>query len=73
MDINRQINVSLPPAAVARDVDLEIVELLLEAQSILVERLVSRDVSNPSNQRFTLQLRNIQGIEKLLQATNALQ
>lgn len=66
MDINRQINVSLPPAAVAREVDLEIVELLLEDQSIPIERLVSRDGSNLFNQRFTLQLRNIKGIEKLL-------
>jgi len=71
MDINRQIDVSLPPAAVAGEVDLEIVELLLSTRGIPVERVVSRDASNPFNQRFTLQLRNIQGIEKFLQTTNS--
>jgi hypothetical protein len=71
MDINRQIDVSLPPAAVAGEVDLEIVELLLSTRGIPVEHVVSRDASNPFNQRFTLQLGNIQGIEKLLQTTNS--
>lgn len=70
MDIDRQIDVSLPPTTVAGAVDLEIVELLLSARDISVERVVSRDVSNPFNQRLTLQLKNKEGIEKLLQPIN---
>lgn len=66
MDIDRQIDVSLPPVAVAKEVDLEIVELSLSARDTPVERVVSRDVSNSLNQRFTLQLKNRQGTEKLL-------
>ena len=66
MDIDRQIDVSLPPVAVAKEVDLEIVELSLSARDTPVERVVSRDVSNSFNQRFTLQLKNREGTEKLL-------
>jgi hypothetical protein len=72
MDISRQIDVSLPPAAVAGEVDLEIVELLFNTRGISVERVVSSNASNPFNQQFTLQLKNIQGIEKLLQTTDSL-
>lgn len=66
MDIDRQIDVSLPPATAARGVDQEMVELLLSARGISVERVVSMNMSNPFNQMFTLQVENVQGTEKLL-------
>lgn len=66
MDIDRQIDVSLPPAPAAREVDQEMVELLLSARGISVERVVSMNMSNPFNQIFTLQVENVQGTEKLL-------
>ncbi len=70
MDVARQINVSLPPAAAAGTVDLEAIELLFDVRCIPIECVVSTDVSNSFNQHFTLQLRSIQGTEKLVQTKN---
>ncbi len=64
---DRQLDISIPSQRDAPEVDLEIVQLLLATKDIIVERILDKQISNEFYRRFTLQLKEKQIIDQLLQ------
>jgi hypothetical protein len=55
------LDISIPSAKDAPEVDLEIVELLLATKNIIIERTLETQISNEFYRRYTLQFKNKQG------------
>ncbi|CAF1400134.1 unnamed protein product [Adineta steineri] len=63
----RQLDISIPSERDAPDVDLEIVQLVLATKDIIVERTLEKQISNDFYRRFTLQFKDKQVVDKVLQ------
>ncbi|CAF1120872.1 unnamed protein product [Rotaria sordida] len=65
--IERQLDISIPSEQDAPDIDLEIIELILATKHIIIERTLEKQVSNEFYRRYTLQFKNKQVIDNILQ------
>jgi hypothetical protein len=65
--VERQLDISIPSERDANEVDLEIVQLLLATKDINIERILEKQISNEFYRRFTLQFKDKQTIDNILE------
>lgn len=64
-DINRQVDISYPSLKLARQIDMEIIEMMLSSDGIRIEKKLS-ECENEYFRRGTIQLEQINGMKFFL-------